>query len=43
MTIADSSLYGEPVARAEAEKRLGLVAEWRLPTKAEPVAFSRMS
>ena len=40
MSIADSLLYGEPVAREEAEKRLGIGAEWRLPTKAEHEAFS---
>ena len=40
MSIADSSLCGEPLARAEAEKRLALAVDWRLPTKTEKSAFS---
>ena len=40
MSIANSLLYGEPFARAEAEKRLGIAADWRLPTTTERSAFS---
>ena len=40
MTIADSSLYGEPLGRAEAEKRLSLAVVWRLPTRIEQEAFA---
>jgi hypothetical protein len=40
VSIADASLYGEPVARAEAEARLALAADWRLPTATEQAAFA---
>jgi hypothetical protein len=39
VSIADPSLYGEPLARAEAEARLALAADWRLPTATEQAAF----
>ena len=40
MTIANASLYGEPMNRPEAEKRLARAVTWRLPTNAERDAFS---
>jgi hypothetical protein len=39
--IADSKLYGEPLARAEAEHRIGLSVDWRRPTSVELEAFSK--
>lgn len=41
MSIADAKLYGEPKARVEAEKRLNLEVNWRLPTDTEQTEFSR--
>ena|GEM_PF-6795005 len=42
MSIADPKLYGvEPFAREEAEKRLGLGADWRRPSAAEADAFAK--
>lgn len=40
MSIADPSLYGEPIARAEAEARLARAIDWRLPTATEQAAFA---
>lgn len=40
MSIADSKFYGEPVARAEAEARLAITTDWRLPTATEQAAFA---
>ena len=40
MSIADPKFYGEPIARAEAEKRISLAADWRIPSQIEQDVFS---